>query len=259
MEKCVMGLTVGKVRCVLFLLGFCGTVHVLYNIAELPLSHALIELPKSERSFNMDQYRMPGNDTDSTPLKMTGSRVLVVGDTVRKSPRSLMDGRHNIGANTGDHSLGELTPWHLSNKEGVTSPKAMRRTAAMPSDPHIEPYPSSRVESQKTKHSLHDITTNVNNGTRTTPWMCQNLVKPSKNQIPKDNQTFQEVVPGQSYVFSAHYDGRVARHPVVRVIGVANVRVDGRPVYCQMWYQHLSHPTVVAVHDEIVPETHGRR
>lgn len=74
----------------------------------------------------------------------------------------------------------------------------------------------------------------------------------------EDLQTFQDIRLGRSWVFSAHYDPRTSP-PVVRVIGIADLRKDSKPHFCRLWFEDDSQPDIRAVIEDIVPETHDKR
>ena len=75
---------------------------------------------------------------------------------------------------------------------------------------------------------------------------CESVSPPDTRRSSRGkplSSTWQEVTPGQSYVFSAFYDPRLAvqggetRAGVLRLIAITDTRVDGAPQFCQLWYR----------------------
>lgn len=87
------------------------------------------------------------------------------------------------------------------------------------------------------------------------PATCPSVGLPT---IPESTLTWQMVVAGHSYVFSAFVEKRLDRREI-KVLGTADTRRRGKPNFCHIWYKNYSYPVVVNAVDEIVPETHNQR
>ena len=65
----------------------------------------------------------------------------------------------------------------------------------------------------------------------------------------------QTVVKGMSYVFSAYFDGRTQKHPLVRIVAIINKAVDNAtPTWCQMWYPNKEEPEIVRLYRQQIPD-----
>ena len=76
--------------------------------------------------------------------------------------------------------------------------------------------------------------------------VCTNITAPRRNL----SFVWQPIIPGHSYIYSAHIDNRDDRK-MIKVVTIIEVNMtENFNLYCHIWYRHTSYVTVVKAEKE---------
>ena len=76
--------------------------------------------------------------------------------------------------------------------------------------------------------------------------VCNNVTAPRRNL----SFVWQPIIPGHSYIYSAHIDNRDGRK-MIKVVTIIEVDMtENFNFYCHIWYRHASYVTVVRAQAE---------
>jgi len=88
--------------------------------------------------------------------------------------------------------------------------------------------------------------------------VCPHVTRPPVTRgraVEKFHMFYEDEV----FLFAAYYDARKTS-PAVKVMGVADMRSDMHPRFCQVWFSERQSAEVVRIDDRVnVPETHDKR
>ncbi len=223
----LVGLTVRSKRLVIFLVWLGSVMHLLH--------YTIVTGPTGQETLHQQTNRRPDGSTILHDLDIQDDSAFYHVKSARDLGSAIGTAIKDDIPKEGARQTDRASPWiiHSDTSKGYAG--------------YLEDLAA---------HSHHQNNSRDVINTPDTSF-CQGIRKPQN--VEKKYETWQQIVPGRSYVFSAWFDGRVRRHGLVRLIGMVDVRSDGRPAFCQLWYHHLQHPILVTVRDDIVPETHNKR